>query len=332
MRTKITSRTIAIKILQIFKVENRKINNLEFESFLKVLHMFCVAENPLRKFSPMSKGMDAATMRALGNHLVVLADSMGNIIPDTEGVVSKGVKKSGKVKKVNAKVEDNGVKARVVQKGDMMPTKRVVSKKTNTKLVGDKSKEGTSSAQESSSKENKIKTITTSKEVAKSVTKEKLKVTTDTEEKGRAKVNKKPANQKKQTNVINNDGEGQMIEKSIAKKPKVELQKKTPNENKRNTKAQTEVGVVMTLAKKEKVQLKKPKKTKNQSIEGENKTNGVGSKIEKKAVVKRPKEEKQHRAPPKKKQKVSTVTDKSSEFSINVQINMVEKKKKTAKK
>ena len=272
--------------------------------------------------------MDAATMRALGNHLVVLADSMGNIIPDTEGVVSKGVKKSGKVKKVNAKVENNGVKARVVQKGDLMPTKRVVSKKTNTKLVGDKSKEGTSSAQESSSKENKIKTITTSKKVAESVPKEKLRVTTETEEKGRAKVNKKPANQKKQTNVINNDGEGQMIEKSIAKKPKVELQKKTPNENKRNTKAQTEVGVVMTLAKKEKVQ-PKPKKTKNQSIEGENKTNGVGSKIEKKAVVKRPKEEKQDRAPPKKKQKVSTVTDKSSEFSINVQINMVEKKKKT---
>ena len=79
--------------------------------------------------------MDAATMRALGNHLVV----------------SKGVKKSGKVKKINAKVEDSGVKARVVQKGDLMPTKRVVSKKTNTKLVGDKSKEGTSSAQESSS-------------------------------------------------------------------------------------------------------------------------------------------------------------------------------------
>ena len=78
--------------------------------------------------------------------------------------------------------------------------------------------------------------------------------------------------------------------------------------------------------------LKKPRKTKNKSIEGEKKTNGVGSKIEKKAVVKRPKEEKQDRAPPKKKQKVSTVTDKSSEFSINVQINMVEKKKKTAKK
>ena len=52
------------------------------------------------------------------------------------------------------------------------------------------------------------------------MTKEKLKVTTDT--KGRAKVNKKPANQKKQTNVINNDGEGQMIENSIAKKPKVD--------------------------------------------------------------------------------------------------------------
>ena len=285
----------------------------------------------------MSKGMDAATMRALGNHLVILADSMGNIIPEKKRAVSKAAKESGKVKKPNAKVEDKGVKAEVDQKSDKMPTKRVVSKKTTTKLVEDKSKEGKSSAQESSSKENKIKTITNSEKVVKSVTKEKMRVTK--EEKGRAKVNKKPANQKKQNNVINNDGDGSTIEESIVKKPKVELQKKAPSKSKQNTKAKTDDGVVMTLAKKskaekEKVPPQKPKKTNNQRIGDEDKPNGVASKIEKKAVVKRPKEVKQDRAPPKKKQKISTATVESSEseFSINVKINMVEKKKKTAKK
>ena len=281
--------------------------------------------------------MDAATMRALGNHLVILADSMGNIIPEKKRAVSKAAKESGKVKKPNAKVEDKGVKAEVDQKSDKMSTKRVVSKKTSTKLVEDKSKEGKSSAQESSSKENKIKTITNSEKVVKSVTKEKMRVTT--EEKGRAKVNKKPANQKKQNNVINNDGDGSTIEESIVKKPKVELQKKAPSKSKQNTKAKTDDGVVMTLAKKskaekEKVPPQKPKKTNNQRIGDEDKPNGVASKIEKKAVVKRPKEVKQDRAPPKKKQKISTATVESSEseFSINVKINMVEKKKKTAKK
>ena len=160
-----------------------------------------------------------------------------------------------------------------------------------------------------------------------------------TEEKGRAKVNKKPANQKKQNNVINNDGEGSKIEESIIKKPKVEFQKKAPPKSKQNTKAKTDDVEVMTLAtkskaEKEKVPPQKPKKTKNQRIGDEDKTNGGASKIDKKALVKRPKEVKQYRAPPKKKQKISTATVESSEseFSINVKINMVEKKKKTAKK
>ena len=87
-------------------------------------------------------------------------------------------------------------------------------------------------------------------------------------------------------------------------------------------------------AEKEKVPPQKPKKTKNQRIGDEHKTNGGASKIDKKALVKRPKEVKQYRAPPKKKQKISTATVESSEseFSINVKINMMEKKKKTAKK
>ena len=75
-------------------------------------------------------------MRALGNHLVILADSMGNIIPETKGAVSKTGKASSKVKKSVAKDADkcgNG-KPKLNKKGDQMMDKKVVVKKTSTKV------------------------------------------------------------------------------------------------------------------------------------------------------------------------------------------------------
>ena len=247
-------------------------------------------------------------MRALGNHLVILADSMGNVIPEKKkGASNKTGTVSGKTKKPATEVVD--------QKGVKKPTKKVVSNKATTKVVEETSKVTKSSAKETSSKENKVKTNTKEKseKVVKSVKKEKIEV--QTEEEGRVKVTKKPVSKKKQNNATN---AGVEIEKGpVVNEPKARLQEKEPA--KKRQKKATNMDD-MTL--KKRVPAKK---------DVDDKMKDIGSNIEKKLVISKSKAQNKDSAPPKKKQKISAVESSESEYSINVQINMVEKKK-TAKK
>ena len=138
-----------------------------------------------------------------------------------------------------------------------------------------------------------------------------------TEEKGQAKVNKKLTKKQNNDNATATDDDGTKIEKKpVVKKSKVvELEEKAPPKKKQNVKATTED----VVAKKPKVE-KVPSRKTNYQCDGD-----LSAKIEKKPVAKS-KDEKRDKVPPKKKLKTSTsiAETSESEFSINVQINMVE--------
>ena len=72
--------------------------------------------------------MDAKTMRALGNHLVMLADSIDNIIPET-----KGAKKPNTKVEVEQKIKTN-IKEEMMKKVIMTPEMIKVTKRLEEKI------------------------------------------------------------------------------------------------------------------------------------------------------------------------------------------------------